>query len=87
MVPGEIGNRLRDQRREKGRDHADLEQPALERLQRLQGRDAAVELAKRAGCVSAEGPAGLGEPDAPADPVEQRHAELVLELADAVRQG
>jgi len=54
------------------------------RAQRLQAQ---VDLLQRRRHVAAQDLAGLGEAHLPAAAVEQRHAQLFLQLLDLVRQG
>jgi hypothetical protein len=87
-MPGEEeGDALRDQRDVEGVRRADPHLPREAAAARPQHRDALVDLAQRAHRERVEELAGFGRDDALADPIEQALTDLVLELADLVREG
>jgi hypothetical protein len=87
MAGEEQGDALRDQADVEGVRGADPHLPGEPAAAGLEHGDALVDLLQGAHREAEEQLAGLGGDDLLADPVEERLADLLLELADLVRQG
>src|SRR5690606_20783949 len=70
-----------------GGDDTDTQFAALQSVERLQGQAAVFKIAQRAGGEFREHAARLRELDLSSHTVEQGHGQLILKLAQLMRQG
>jgi len=84
-VPAFEGRRQYAERDRRHRGHLELSRLEPERAACIARR--ALGVRDRARCLGHEGAAGCGQPNALGQALEQRPAELLLEVLDLLRQG
>ena len=86
VARAEGGHRVGHEARKEGGDHAHLERAGLQRAHVGHGLPPGFQLLQRARCVVAKGVARLGQAQPAPQAVKERHAQLGLQLAQAVRE-